>query len=60
MIKIFKDKNSDSKYFYHFNIFGFKFRGATNTRGFNKYGTYKTNRGRVFNLGRKYICFMPR
>jgi len=36
-----------------------KFRVATNTRGFNKYGTYKTNRGRVLNFGRKYMCFIP-
>jgi hypothetical protein len=59
MIKIFKDKNSNSKYFYHFNFNWLKFRVATNTRGFNKYGTYKTNRGRVINFGRKYICFIP-
>ena len=47
------------KFFYHFDLFGLKFRIATNTRGFNKYGTYKTNRGRVINFGRKYICFIP-
>ena len=37
---------------------GVKFRVATNTRGFNKYGTYTTQRGRVFNIGKKYLCFM--
>jgi hypothetical protein len=59
MLKIFRDSQSNNKYFYHFNLFGLKFRVATNTRGFNKYGTYRTNRGRVLNFGRKYMCFIP-
>jgi len=59
MIKVFRDSESSNKFFYHFNLFGLKFRIATNTRGFNKYGTYKTNRGRVVNFGRKYMCFIP-
>ena len=59
MLKIFRDSQSKSKYFYHFNLFGLRFRIATNTRGFNKYGTYATGRGRVLNFGRKYICFIP-
>ena len=58
MIKVFEDRYNGLKKFYHFNLFGVKFRVATNTRGFNKYGTYTTNRGRVFNIGRKYLCFM--
>ena len=59
MLKIFRDSQSNRKYFYHFNLFGLKFRIATNTRGFNKYGTYRTNRGRVLNFGKKYVCFIP-
>ena len=59
MLKIFRDSYDNKKFFYHFNLFGLKFRVATNTRGFNKYGTYRTNRGRVLNFGRKYICFIP-
>ena len=59
MIKLYKDSYNNNKNFYHFNIFGLKFRVATNTRGFNKYGTYRTARGRVLNVGRKYICFIP-
>ena len=59
MIKVFTDSYDNKKFFYHFNIFGLKFRIATNTRGFNKYGTYATGRGRVLNFGRKYICFIP-
>jgi hypothetical protein len=58
-IKIFRDSESMQKFFYHFDLFGLKFRIATNTRGFNKYGTYRTRRGRVINVGRKYICFIP-
>ena len=59
MIKVFTDSYDNKKFFYHFNLFGLKFRIATNTRGFNKYGTYTTGRGRVLNFGRKYICFIP-
>ena len=51
-IKIFRDSESMQKFFYHFDLFGLKFRVATNTRGFNKYGTYRTRRGRVINFGR--------
>ena len=58
-IKIFRDSESMQKFFYHFDLFGLKFRVATNTRCFNKYGTYRTRRGRVINFGRKYICFIP-
>ena len=58
-IKIFRDSESMQKFFYHFDLFGLKFRVATNTRGFNKYGTYRTRRGRVINFRRKYICFIP-
>ena len=58
-IKIFRDSESMQKFFYHFDLFGLKFRVATYTRGFNKYGTYITRRGRVINFGRKYICFIP-
>lgn len=58
-IKIFRDSESMQKFFYHFDLFGLKFRVATNTRSFNKYGTYRTRRGRVINFGRKYICFIP-
>lgn len=58
-IKIFRDSESMQKFFYHFDLFGLKFRVATNTRAFNKYGTYRTKRGRVINFGRKYICFIP-
>ena len=59
MIKVFTDSENNNKHFYHFYLFGLKFRIATNTRGFNKYGTYRTARGRVLNIGRKYICFIP-
>jgi len=58
MLKIFEDKYNGLKRFYHFNLLGVKFRVATNTRGFNKYGTYATQRGRVINIGRQYLCFM--
>tara|TARA_R110001606_G_scaffold121128_2_gene253120 strand:- start:138 stop:347 length:210 start_codon:yes stop_codon:yes gene_type:complete len=57
-IKTFKDKQFPRKHFHHVSILGFKFRIAVNTRGYKKYGTYKTSRGRVINVGRKYICFM--
>ena len=59
MIKLYKDSYNNNKNFYHFNIFGLRFRVATNTRGLTKYGTYRTARGRVLNIGRKYICFIP-
>ena len=59
MIKLYKDSYNNNKNFYHFNIFGLRFRVATNTRGSNKFGTYTTSRGRVLNIGRKYICFIP-
>jgi len=59
MIKIFRDSQNNNKIFYHFNLFGLKFRVATKTRGFNKYGTYRTSMGRVVNFGRKYMCFIP-
>ena len=61
MIKVFTDSYDNKKFFYHFNLFGLKFRIATNTRGFNKYGTYKTNRGRVLNFAENiyalFLCF---
>ena len=60
MLRIFEDTYNDLKRFYHFNLFGVKFRVATNTRSFNKYGTYATQRGRVINIGRQYLCFMRR
>ena len=60
MYKIFTDSQSYNKKFYHINLFGWKFRVATNTRGFNKFGTYRTGRGRVFNFGRQYLCFIPK
>ena len=60
MLRIFEDKYDNLKRFYHFNLFGVKFRVAINTRGFNKYGTYATQRGRVINIGRQYLCFMRR
>ena len=59
MLKIFKDSYNNNKNFYHFNVLGFKFRVATNTRNLNKFNTYSTKRGRVLNIGKKYICFMP-
>ncbi len=59
MVKNFKDSQNNLKNFYHFNVLGFKFRVATNTRTFNKYGTYRTGRGRVLNFGRKYMCLIP-
>ena len=59
MLKTYKDRHNNNKNFYHFNIFGLRFRVATNTRGSNKFGTYTTSRGRVLNIGRKYICFIP-
>ena len=59
MLKTYKDRYNNNKNFYHFNIFGLRFRVATNTRGSNKFGTYTTSRGRVLNIGRKYICFIP-
>ena len=59
-IKTFKDKSNKNKNFYHVKILGFKFRVATNTRGMFKATrfTYATGRGRVVNVGSKYICFM--
>ena len=62
MLRLFRDKQSYDKKFYHINMFGFKFRVATNTRGKGgtKYNTYQTGRGRVLNLGRQYMCFIPK
>ena len=60
-IKTFKDSEDKAKNSYHVNAFGYKFRIATRTRSINWVGlpfTYTTGRGRVFNIGRKYICFM--
>ena len=62
MLKTFRDRQSYDKKFYHVNMFGFKFRVATNTRGKGgtKYNTYQTGRGQVLNLGRQYMCFIPK
>ena len=58
-IKTFKDKSNKNKNFYHVNILGFKFRVGFHVRTkLKKINTYATGRGRVFNLGRSYICFM--
>tara|TARA_A100000172_G_C2939435_1_gene75138 strand:+ start:188 stop:421 length:234 start_codon:yes stop_codon:yes gene_type:complete len=58
-LKTFKDSYDSAKNFYHVKVFGIKFRVATRTRGMkSNYTTYKTGRGRVITLGRKYICIM--
>ncbi len=58
-IKTFSGNNFlDTKYL-HIKLFSFKFRIAYAKRTrVNKFNTYQTNRGRVFNFGKQYICFM--
>ena len=60
MLRLFRDSKTYDKKFYHFNVMGWKFRVATNTRTFSKFGSYLTGRGRVFNFGRQYMCFIPK
>jgi len=58
-IKTFEGNNFLGTKYVHVKLLGFKFRVGFHMRTkLKKINTYATGRGRVFNLGRGYICFM--
>jgi len=62
MLRLFRDSKTYDKKFYHVNVMGWKFRVAVNPprKTLSKFGTYLTGRGRVFNFGRQYVCYIPK